>query len=59
MTGSSETFSQRNKAPADILSGILKDLQLSDWEIKAAELEIMKNSDGSNAILGAGAFGQV
>lgn len=47
------------KDPADILSGILKDLHLSDWEIKAAELEILKHPDGSKIILGAGAFGQV
>ncbi|KAK9802724.1 hypothetical protein WJX73_001425 [Symbiochloris irregularis] len=45
--------------PADILSGILKELHLSDWEIKAAELEVMKHPDGSKVILGAGAFGQV
>ncbi|KAK9803523.1 hypothetical protein WJX73_002438 [Symbiochloris irregularis] len=58
MTGDSDAFSQR-KQPADILSGILKELQLSDWEIRAAELEIMKHPDGSNVVLGAGAFGQV
>ena len=58
LTGESDTFSQR-KQPADILSGILRELQLSDWEIRSAELEIMKHPDGSNVILGAGAFGQV
>ena len=46
-------------APADILSGILRELQLSDWEIKAGELDILTNSDGSRALLGAGGFGQV
>ncbi|KAK9807188.1 hypothetical protein WJX73_005815 [Symbiochloris irregularis] len=47
------------KDPADILSGILKGLHLSDWEIKAAELDILQHPDGSKVILGAGAFGQV
>ena len=47
------------RAPADILSGILRELQLSDWEIKASELEILTNHVGSKALLGAGGFGQV
>ena len=54
----SQTFDQR-KSPADTLSGILMDLKLCDWEIRQAELEIMTRPDGSKAILGAGAFGQV
>ena len=53
----------RRKVPASIyeyiLSDILKDLNLRDWEIRAAELEILKHSDGSRILLGAGGFGQV
>ncbi|KAK9864746.1 hypothetical protein WJX84_008462 [Apatococcus fuscideae] len=34
-------------------------MQLDDYEIKPSELEILINLDGSPALLGRGAFGEV
>ena len=34
-------------------------MQLDDYEIKPSELEILTNLDGSPALLGRGAFGEV
>ena len=45
--------------PAAAMSAVLRELQLDDWEIKASELEIVRNADGSQCCLGQGAFGQV
>ena len=33
--------------------------QKDDWEIHASEIEISKRADGSDWVLGDGAFGQV
>lgn len=34
-------------------------LAWADWEIKAADIEIVLNADGSDCVLGKGAYGEV
>ena len=49
----------RDKCQAEVLSQLLRDLKLDDWEIRPAELEWETQEDGSPVLLGKGAFGQV
>ena len=37
----------------------LPNIPAADWRIPASEIEICKNADGADAVLGAGAFGKV
>ncbi len=50
---------EEEASPAAAMSKVLRELQLDDWEIKAGEIELIMNPDGSQACLGHGAFGQV
>ncbi len=50
---------QEKPNPAAAMASVLRELQLDDWEIKAGEIEIVLDPDGSQSCLGQGAFGQV
>ena len=61
MEGSSAVTSSDASKPSRALgmTNALHLLQLDDYEIKPSEIEVMLNLDGSPAILGRGAFGEV
>lgn len=58
-SASSAASSNDSSKPSLGLTDALHILKLDAYEIKPSEIEIMKNLDGSPAVLGKGAFGEV
>ena len=58
-SASSALPSTNSSKPSLGLTDALHILKLDAYEIKPSEIEIMKNLDGSPAVLGKGAFGEV